>query len=320
MTTHRERIQACLAGEIPDQTPVALWRHFPVDDQSPSNLAAAQIAFQRTFDFDLVKVTPASSFCLRDWGAEDVWLGATEGTRSYTNHVISRPQDWESLRDLDPSAPHLADQLDCVRLIRQGLGPDVPIIQTIFNPLAQAKNLAGDQTLLEHARRFPEALGKGLSTIARTTRRFVEAAIGSGIDGIFYAVQHAQKSEFDSEQFASLSEKDDIQILDAASGLWCNILHLHGSDIYFEWAQKYHLPVVNWHDRETRPSLAEGRKIFDGVVCGGLSRETLVLKDPQAVRAEKQDALRQTGGRKLILSTGCVVPITAPYGNMMEAK
>ncbi len=142
MTTHRERIQTCLAGEIPDRTPVALWRHFPVDDQSPSNLAAAQIAFQRTFDFDLVKVTPASSFCLRDWGAEDVWLGATEGTRSYTNHVISRPQDWESLRDLDPGAPHLAGQLDCVRLIRQGLGPDVPIIQTIFNPLAQAKNLA----------------------------------------------------------------------------------------------------------------------------------------------------------------------------------
>ena len=41
MTTHRERIQTCLAGEIPDQTPVALWRHFPVDDQRPEDLAAA---------------------------------------------------------------------------------------------------------------------------------------------------------------------------------------------------------------------------------------------------------------------------------------
>ena len=27
------------------------------------------------YDFDLVKVTPASSFCLRDWGAEDRWTG-----------------------------------------------------------------------------------------------------------------------------------------------------------------------------------------------------------------------------------------------------
>ena len=104
MTTHRERIQACIKGEILDQTPVALWRHFPVDDQSPETLAAAQIAFQHAYDFDLVKVTPASSFCLRDWGAEDEWRGNPEGTRQYTKHVISQPQDWERLQALDPTA------------------------------------------------------------------------------------------------------------------------------------------------------------------------------------------------------------------------
>ena len=107
MTTHRERIQACLTGETSDQTPVALWRHFPVDDQSPETLAAAQIAFQHAYDFDLVKVTPASSFCLRDWGVEDEWRGNPEGTRQYTKHVISQPQDWERLQALDPTAPYL---------------------------------------------------------------------------------------------------------------------------------------------------------------------------------------------------------------------
>src|ERR1700690_3669392 len=122
MTTHRERIQACLAGEMPDQTPVALWRHFPVDDQSPETLVAAQIAFQRAYDFDLVKVTPASSFCLRDWGAEDEWRGDPEGTRQYTKHVIFQPQDWERLPVLDPTAPHLAGQLACLRQIRAGIG------------------------------------------------------------------------------------------------------------------------------------------------------------------------------------------------------
>ena len=35
MTTHRERIQAALQGELIDRAPVALWRHFPVDDQGP---------------------------------------------------------------------------------------------------------------------------------------------------------------------------------------------------------------------------------------------------------------------------------------------
>jgi hypothetical protein len=36
---HRERMQAVLAGQKPDRTPVALWRHFPVDDQEPQLLA-----------------------------------------------------------------------------------------------------------------------------------------------------------------------------------------------------------------------------------------------------------------------------------------
>jgi uroporphyrinogen decarboxylase len=31
---HRQRLETCLSGEIPDRMPVALWRHFPVDDQS----------------------------------------------------------------------------------------------------------------------------------------------------------------------------------------------------------------------------------------------------------------------------------------------
>jgi len=35
MTTHRERIEACLSNQALDHPPVALWRHWPVDDQTP---------------------------------------------------------------------------------------------------------------------------------------------------------------------------------------------------------------------------------------------------------------------------------------------
>ncbi len=320
MTTHRERIQACLAGEMPDQTPVALWRHFPVDDQSSETLAAAQIAFQRAYDFDLVKVTPASSFCIRDWGVEDEWRGNPEGTRQYTKRVIFQPQDWERLPLLDPTAPHLAEQLACLRQIRAELGPNTPMLQTIFNPLAQAKNLAGQNTLLVHLRKYPDAVMKGLQTIAVATQRFIEAALDTGIDGIFYAVQHAQATLLNEDEFNQFSQSLDLQILDSAQGLWCNMLHIHGEDIYFDQVSKYPVQIVNWHDRETPPSLAEAQKTFKGVVCGGLSRETLVYKTMQDVRKEKEDAIQQTGGRQLIVSTGCVVPVIAPHGNFMAAK
>jgi len=330
--THRERILACLNGETTDRPPVALWRHHPVDDQSPETLAAATLNFQKTYDFDLVKVTPASSFCLRDWGVEDAWEGSSEGTRRYTKRAIREPRDWEKLSALDPSAPHLAGQLACLRQIREELGPGTPVLQTVFSPLAQAKNLVGGAELIVHIRKYPEAVVKGLETIALTTQRFVEAALETGIDGVFYAIQHAQAGLLSLDEYKTFGIPFDHKSLEPASELWCNLLHLHGGDVYFEIVSEFSFQIVNWHDRDTPPSLAEGlllqtsevfktSEVSTGLaVCGGLGRDTLVYRDQAEVRREARDAFAQTKGQRLILSTGCVVPVIAPHGNIMAAR
>jgi uroporphyrinogen decarboxylase len=320
MTTHKERLQACLNHEALDRPPVALWRHFPVDDQDPRSLAEAALQFQRTYDFDLVKVTPASSFCVKDWGVEDRWMGHTEGTRQFTKRVIHDPHDWETLPVLEPAAAHLAGQLDCLRYIRAELGPDTPLLQTVFNPLSQAKNLAGNDTLIAHLRLYPEAVTKGLATIAESTHRFVEACLDTGIDGVFYAIQHAQASLLTLEEYKYFGLPFDLKVLDPAERLWCNLLHLHGHDVYFPLLSSFHFPIVNWHDRETYPSLAEAQQEFSGVVCGGMRQDTLVYEDAARVREEAADAIRQTDGKRFILGTGCVVPIIASHGNLSAAR
>ena len=320
MTTHRERIQAAVKGETIDRPPVALWRHFPVDDQTPDTLANAALHFQSNYDFDLVKVTPASSFSVKDWGVEDEWVGDTEGTRRYTQRVINDARDWESLPILEPSAPHLAGQLACLRLIRAQLGPDTPLLQTIFSPLAQAKNLAGNDILLEHLQNRPSSVLKGLRTIAETTRRFVEAARETGIDGIFYAVQHAQANILSYEEYKLFGLIFDMQALGPARDLWCNMLHLHGNQVHFELANELPFQIVNWHDRESHPSLAEAQKLFAGAVCGGIRQDTLVYRDQAQVQEEAADAVQQTGGKRFILGTGCVVPVIASHGNILAAR
>lgn len=321
MTTHRQRLETCLSGQAPDRVPVALWRHFPVDDQHPVNLARATLAFQNSFDFDLVKVTPASSFCIQDWGAVDEWRGSSEGTRDYTHQVIQEPQDWERLPALEPHKGRLGAQLRCLQLLYKELGPDTPIIQTIFSPLSQAKNLVGKDKLPGHLRRYPDAVHAGLKTIAETTRRFVEAAKLTGISGIFYAVQHAQYGLLSEDEYNHFGVAYDLPVLEPAKELWLNMLHLHGAEVMFDLFLEYPLQIINWHDRETRPSLGDGQARFPGVVCGGLRRqETIVLGTPEDVRAEAQDAIQATGGMRFILGTGCVMPITAPYGNIMAAR
>ncbi len=316
-----ERLRAAIAGEPVDRPPVALWRHFPGDDYRAKDLAAATVGFQRQYDFDFVKVTPASSFCLQDWGVRDQWVGRLEGTREYVHHPIQSPDDWLSLQVLDPTTGSLGEQIRCLRLINAELAGEVPVIQTIFNPLSQAKNLVGRERLLVHLRRYPEALKAGLKTIAETTVHFIEAARETGIAGLFYAVQHAQYGLLSEEEYGAFGRSLDLPLLASAERLWLNVLHLHGTDVMFDLLADYPVQVINWHDRETSPSLAEGQQRFNGAVCGGLQRWEVVMRGtPAQVREQAADSIAQTGGRRFILGTGCVTPIATPWSNIRAVR
>jgi uroporphyrinogen decarboxylase len=314
-------MENCLADAALDRPPVALWRHFPVDDQTPEGLARASLHYQNIYDFDLLKVTPASSFCLKDWGVNDEWRGATEGTRDYTHRVINHPDDWERLQPLDPYQGYLGAQLECLRLITRQLGQDTPVIQTIFSPLSQAKNLAGSQALLVHLHKYPDALHAGLQKLAETTSRFIEAALKTGISGVFYAIQHAQFNLLSADEYHHFGRRYDLQVFEPLQNSWLNLLHLHGSDVMFDQIADYPIQIINWHDQDTWPSLNVAKERYPGVVCGGLQRDkTMVLGTPELVKQEALKAIEATGGRRFLLGTGCVTPITAPHGNLLAAR
>ena len=66
-----------------------------------------------------------------------------------------------------------------------------------------------------------------------------------------------------------------MQVLDALSGSETHVLmHLHGPDPMFDLLDQYPVDMVNWHDRETSPTLGEGHaKFTKGAVVGGIGRE-----------------------------------------------
>ena len=232
-----------------------------------------------------------------------------------------RPEDWERLPVLDPFKGHLGEQLTCLRLLIEELGPQVPVLQTVFNPLAQAKNLAGKNRLLVHLRSHPDLVHAGLKIIAETTRSFIEEASKTGIAGLFYAAQHAQLGLLSIDEYQSFGTFYDLQLLEASQDLWLNMLHLHGEEVMFDQLSNYPVAVINWHDRDTYPSLKEARERYSGVICGGLQRErTMVMGTPEQVMAEARDSIQATQGRKFILGTGCVLPIIAPHGNILAAR
>jgi uroporphyrinogen decarboxylase len=319
--TRRERLLATVAGAPTDRIAVALWRHFPGDDQRPADLADATLTWQKQYDWDFIKVSPASSFCLVDWGIQTRFGGGDEGTREYLNTVIKSPEDWTNLPVLDPRAGALGGQLQCLALIQDAVRAEVPFIQTIFSPLAQARHLAGPEQLPLQLRRHPRQVHAGLETVTLSTIAFIEACKTFGIAGIYYAVQGASFGVLSEAEYREFGEPYDRRILAAATDCWFNMVHLHGADVMFDLVARYPGQALNWHDRETAPSLGEGMKRFRGAVSGGLEHWHDVLRgDPDQIRARAADAVAQTGGRRLILSSGCVAPCNAPFSNLRAVR
>ncbi len=318
----RERLEKTFAGEAADHVPVALWRHFPGDDQRANDLASATVDWQRRYDWDFVKVTPASSFGVLDYGLQDRWVGSLEGTRETTRCVINRSLDWTDLRVLDPARGALARQVEALSLIKSGLDDETPIMQTIFSPLAQAKKLASPELVIKHMRTAPDRLKTGLTTLTESTLRFIDAIRRSGICGIYYAVQMADFGSMTEQEYATFGRPYDLRILEALNtDWWFNMLHLHGDAPIFDAFTDYPVQAINWHDRETDPDLTAGKAKFKSAVCGGLGHWDAVHNGtPVEVRAQARDAIEKTNGRRLILSTGCVTMITSPLSNIRAAR
>lgn len=320
MISHRQRIENCLAGKPLDRVPVALWRHFPVDDQDGHLLARATANFQHSFDFDLIKVTGASSYCVRDWGVSDTWCGNAEGTRERGVPVVKSADDWLALKPLNPKKGSLGQMLIAMRELRREF-PDTPILHTVFSPLSQAKNLVGKTLLAEHVRLYPEAVHAGLRVISETTAAFISEIVKTGIDGIFYSIQYANPALISIGEYHEFGKLYDMQLNESITKFWLNLYHIHGEPILFDEVLDHPAKILNWHDQATAPSLTDAKQHFDGVVCGGLSqRETLLLSTAAEVTRQAKAALKDTRGERFILGAGCVTPITTPFGNIMAVR
>jgi len=319
--TKRERLAAAIAGAEVDRVPVALWRHFPVDDTDAEELARTAAAFQQQYNWDFIKLTPLSNYSVADWGGTVAYHGHPEGTSDYiTPPRVTTPEDWERLEPLDVHAGTMGRQLTSVRRLRELVGPEVPIIETVFNPLSQARKLVGNGMELVHLRRYPQQLQAALEQITSTTTAFIAAVLEAGADGIFYATQHARAALVSQAEYRAMLRPFDLRILEAAREGSFNLLHLHGMDTYLDLVSDYPVHALNWHDRDTGPSLAEGVRSFPGLVVGGLSQRDMVEGNPAGIRELARQAVTETGGRRVCLSTGCVLPTVAPWGNIRALR
>jgi uroporphyrinogen decarboxylase len=196
-----------------------------------------------------------------------------------------------------------------------------PVIFTIFNPLAMAAYLAGEALFLAHLRTEPGTVKLAIDALTGTCSSFVKEVISLGCDGIFLSTKFASYDLLNDAEYKKFGRPADIEVLKAASRGWFNVLHLHGQYPMFESLADYPVQAVNWHDRTAYPSLAQAGKLFKGALMAGVEQlEVLHLGTPEQVDAQVLDAVKQTGGRRLIVAPGCTYPVDVPHRNLMAMR
>ena len=318
--TKRERVFAALARAPVDRPPVAFWRHAPDVDHTAKGLAEAMLAFHRRFDLDLIKVMSSGVYCVEDWGCTVAYTGSPNGAKQSTARGVRTTADWAPVRELDPGAGALGRELDALRLIVRGRHDDAPVLHTIFAPLTVARKLAGER-LDEDLRVDPQAVQAALETITATVTRYALAALDAGADGLFVATQTASPEVFAGDEFKRFGLPATRRLLDGvAARSTLTLLHIHGRDIAFDPLAALPVHAINWHDRLTPPALGDALARFRGAVVGGLGETGTLRRGPAAAVADEvRDAVRQTGGRGLVLAPGCVLPLDTPETHLDAA-
>jgi uroporphyrinogen decarboxylase len=298
--TATERVRAAIKGEPVDRVPLCFWHHFRPEGSGERLAAFTYEFFREKFDLDIVKIMPDLPY-------------------PSPNAPIVEAEHMRSLPRLGLDTPAFAQQLVCIRTLREKLGSDYPLILTLFSPLTYALQFMGKREAIAAARKDASAFEDGLRIIATNLRQLMEAAIDAGASGIFFSCMGVTTADFTPEEYERFGCPYDLHALEGAQKGWLNIVHIHADpsqindQIYFEIFTDYPVAVLSWSDRLTGPSLAEALTETNKCLMGGLAeRGPLTHGGEDEIKNEMIAAVTQTKDRRLILANGCSIPDDNP--------
>jgi uroporphyrinogen decarboxylase len=317
----RERVLAALAGASVDRPPVSLWQHFPERDQSATALAEATVAWQDLLQLDFIKLMPPGDYATIDWGLRSEFRGARGGTRDPIHVPIEAPDDWRKIEPVPATAGFNGEVVRACTLVREALGPDVPVLQTIFSPLTIASKLSNG-AVVAHLREQPGQVHAALEVIRDVTVEVTRASLAAGASGIFFASQLATADLVTRAEYYAFGVPYDLPVLAAAreAGSEFTLTHIHGANTFFDLLAGYDAHALNWHDRRIGPDIPSVLADYpERAAVAGVDEHGIATQTPEEVRADVLQAREVTQDRRLLVGPGCVVLVATPRENVLAA-
>lgn len=311
--TRWERVEAALNGQSLDHPPVSVWSHFPDGDQTAQALTDSTLDWQSRFDLDFIKLMPPGDYATIDWGATSEYRGAPGGTRETLVYPIQSVDDWQRIKPVPEDRGFNAEVVRACQLVRDALGPDIPILQTIFSPLTIANKLSNG-LVLEHLRSHPEQVHEALRAIQDVTERMARASMAAGADGVFFASQCATTDMVTEQEYQEFGVPYDEPVLAAIRGAGSRftLVHIHGENTFFDLLASYDAHAINWHDRRVGPPIADVKKRYpDRAMVAGIDEKGVAEMTPEEGAEQARAARREAGDERLLIGPGCVIPVAA---------
>ena len=315
MMTRRERVLAALRGDPVDRVPISFWMHNFVTENSADGLTAETLRLARVFDWDFLKPQSRAQCFAEMWGL--TYHRSTERATQFTvTHTpLTGRADLPRVKPADARHGALGEQLAALGTIRAGVGPDTPIIWTIFSPIMVMSYLlaGGRAQALALARTEPKAMDRALGAIAETLADYARACVAGGADGLFYATNIARADGLTADECRRFQRPHDRRILGAVEGAPFNVLHVCGSTIHFDEFADYPVAAFSWALGHGNPSLADGQRRTGRAVMGGLpAKPEIAAMSVEAIAARARRAVDEMRGRALLLAPDCSINPDTP--------
>jgi len=322
--TSRERVWAALEDRVSDRPPVSFWGHVYHREGSATDLVDATLDGWREYRWDWVKLNPRKHYQVEPWGVRYHYDGVPGEKPRLEAWPVHGPADWARVTPQPPDTGALGEQIEAVRLLRRALPADVPLIETVFTPLAVLGEMVEKPAELRaHMDSHPDLVRGALEAVTDTFAPFVRELLRAGADGIYLAtVDWASAELLTPAGYRAWSRPWDARVLAAAAGAPFNVLHVCKSrNLLFE-SSDYPVAAFSWAATDpTNPTLRDALARLGAAVMGGISQDgALQEAAPAAVLAEYRAALEQTGGRRWLVAPGCSIPPATPAGNLRALR
>lgn len=316
-----EDILSLFKEKFSEKPYVSVWKHFPHLDRKPDSMIKAHIEFQQEIKSDIIKISPHGRYSVADFGCEITnEVDPVTGSPKCKSCRIKDINDWSSIDKVEPQEGELGKQLEVIQSLVKEYSTKTPMIFTIFSPMMIASKL--DTDLMNNLNNSPKIVSEGLEIIQQVMEEYIQIILEMGVDGIFLATQHSTASTdidvFRKHELKSLIELNKMIISrEAPLGV---ILHLHGTDGYFEEiATKLKPAAINWHDQDTSPSLSEAEKIYDGILFGGIDdSQTLRTGTLEEIEDQILKSLNESNKQRTVIAPGCVIPLDVPKESIIK--